>query len=692
MTDLLFELGCEELPAQGLQPLAIALRDNVVAELQRANITVEGNTDYYATPRRLAVYCSAIADRQPDQAIEKRGPSKIAAFDATGAPTKALEGFLKSCNAQLTDLTEETTDKGIWLSYRSRVSGKPTQELLPQLITNAVKNLPLRKPMRWGHYDFEFLRPVQWLVLLFGKELIPLTLFNRQSQRETYGHRFMAPRPFTLKQASDYVEQLTEKGKVIPSFLKRRKVITVIAKRTADERHAKVVIDNDLLAEVTGLVEWPYAVLANFAADYLRVPREALIACMQGHQKVFPVVDANNHLLPHFIAISNISSKQPESVIAGNEKVMHARLADAAFFYDNDLKVSFKYWSGALAHVSFQKQLGNMAERVKRITQLSISIAKQLGLSTADVTLTQRAAELCKCDLMSQMVYEFPELQGIMGYHYAKHQGESSQVAEAIRDHYLPKFAGDTLPSSTISCAIALADKIDLLVGIFGINQAPTGDKDPFALRRATIGLIRLLIEKPLDLDIFDLLHEARDLYGSTLTVTTVAEDVMIFIYERLRAWYKEQDIHNETFTAVLAKKPSNLVDFHRRIQAVLVFLRLPQASNLTEANKRVRNILQKNPLSHERSEIDPTLLQETAEIQLASQLQEQQHKNQLLAVTHDYQGILSNLANLQAPVDQFFTDVMVMSDDLRLQKNRLLLLNQLREQFLQVADISLLS
>jgi glycyl-tRNA synthetase beta chain len=653
--DFLLEIGCEELPAQGLSAFAEKIANELIAALKNAQLDHK-EVNHFVTPRRLAVQIKQLSALQPNRQVEKRGP-------ALTAPEKAKLGFLHANKISAEDVAEEN---GYWV-YRYQEKGQATKELLPLLVQQSIAKLSGMKWMRWGNHVSTFLRPVHWVVMLFGEELIQSELLGIKTQRETVGHRFHQPMKLLLQNASDYEDILLEEGFVRVDFAKRRTLIRQQIEKLAAEQESIASIDADLLDEVTGLVEWPVALLCQFPAAFLKVPKEALISSMQQHQKSFPLLDHDGNLRPYFITISNIQSQDPKKVILGNERVMRARLSDAAFFYEQDLKTLLSSRRELLEKITFQQQLGSMADKVRRI----ITLAKQIAsVIHADQKKVAQAARLSKCDLTTQMVGEFPELQGIMGGYYAQLQGEDEEIAMAIREHYLPKFAGDSLPKTAIGCAIALADRIDTLVGIFSIKQAPTGDKDPFGLRRAANGVIRIIIEK--------------ELAGINLTGLLPAE-VQQFILDRLPAYYQEQSITSDVIQAVLEVQPDNLFDAHRRIIAVEAFRQLAEAAALSEANKRVKNILRKQDQSLQTlTEIDVSLFEHAAE------------KNLFAALTtpyanDDYQALLKKLSLLKKPIDAFFDHVMVDVDNQKIKANRLALLKKLRELFLQVADISLL-
>ena len=682
--DFLFEIGTEELPPKTLLTLATALCHGIEKGLLDKGLQFAA-TKIFAAPRRLGVLVSDLDSQQPKQTVECRGPAIKAAYDADGKPTKAAMGFAKSCGVDFCTLQTQKTDKGEWLYYAATLPGKPTLELLGDVVNAAVKSLPITKPMRWGEHTIEFIRPVHWILMLLGKEVVPAEVLGKQAGRFTHGHRFHFPEALNIKAAADYESLLENKAHVIPDFGKRRMQIVNDIKKLATESNGLAIVDEELLDEVTAIVEYPQVLRASFADEFLQVPQEALIAAMQGHQKSFPVFDSEQGLLPYFIFVTNIKSKKPRSVIAGNEKVMHARLSDAAFFYKTDRKMPLVERLPTLKNVMFQKKLGNLYQRSERIAILSESVANAIG---ADTTQAKRAGLLCKCDLMSDMVYEFTELQGIMGAYYAQHDGEAEKVVQAIREHYQPEFSGDELPSEVVGVCVALADKLDLLVGVFGIGQRPTGDKDPFALRRAAIGVLRILIEKQLNLDLPSLITTVIAQYGNLDNAQTQA-DVLSYISERLKYWYLEQDITLPIFNAVVAKPLGDLNDFNKRILAVKHFSTLSVAENLAAANKRVSNILNKNSDQKSKQNVDEKLLQEPAEKALHTEIKRKQVDVKPLLAAKYYTAVLTSFADLQQPIDDFFDHVMVMSDDEALKNNRLALLKTLRSMFTEVADIA---
>lgn len=681
--DFLLELGCEELPPKSLQELANSLLNSIQKQLDEAGLAYDQLTSY-ATPRRLALLISGLAKFQPDQNIERRGPSLQAAYVEEGVPTQAALGFAASCGVELSALQTLTTPKGSWLVYRNQQAGQAAQELLPEIINKAFNQLPIAKRMRWGTSRIEFSRPTQWLVLLHGSEVVPATILGLVADRITYGHRFHAPEPIQLNNPAEYLSRLYA-AKVIANFEQRQQAIQEQVKAEACKHQATAVIDADLLNEVTGLVEWPIALTGSFDADFLQLPAACLISSMQANQKYFHYLDTQGQLLPLFTTISNIASKQPELVIAGNEKVIRPRLADAAFFFNQDQKIRLAERFANLEQVVFQQQLGSLAEKSQRIANLAEIIAKKLG---ADLELVKRAARLCKCDLSTAMVQEFAELQGIMGATYARLDGEPEEVCLAISEHYLPRNPQDKLPSTLTGISLALADRLDTLTGIFGIGQKPTGVKDPFALRRSALAVLNILVNLKLDLDLQELIQLALQQHSNLPKAATVEQELLDYMLDRFRAWYSAQAIGVDIFLAVRAKGISHPYDFDRRVQAVASFVQLEESQSLTAASKRVNNLLSKNKVASQ-IKFNPDLITETAEAQLAEQLADIQKEIRPLYAQGDYQAALHLLAKLKTTVDNFFDAVMVMAEDAKLRNNRLALLNQLQEVFMYTADIS---
>jgi glycyl-tRNA synthetase beta chain len=681
---LLIEIGCEELPPKLLPKLAQHLQQNIASELTKAELNFD-SIRAFASPRRLAVLVQALQNQQPDKTIERRGPSWQAAFDAAGEPTAAALGFAQSCGVSLEQVEKLDNDKGSWLFCRYQQMGKSLAELLPNILQQALKKLPIPRAMRWGTNTDEFVRPVHWLVVMYGAMVIPCELFGVSADRITYGHRFHHPQPLSLDTAEIYASQLMQPGYVMADFAQRRDYIREKIQAASQALQATVVMDEDLLDEVTALVEWPVVLTGQFAEEFLEVPAEALISAMQSHQKCFPLRDQQQGLLPNFLLVSNIESTQPDSVITGNQRVMRARLADAKFFYTTDCQQSLASRVPLLAKITYQAKLGSVHDRVQRMKKLAQSLADELSIDNQVVT---RIAELAKADLLTDMVGEFPELQGIMGYHYALHDGESQQVAEGIRAHYLPRFAGDQLPQTDSGAVVALADKLDTLMGIIGVHGKPKGDKDPFQLRRAAHGIVRIILEKAYPLDIKALLTQHYDLYPSK---PQVIQTVLHFIQERLQAWYGERGVSADVFNAASALPMHTLLDFDQRVQALIHFVGLAEAESLAAANKRVKNILTKQAADFSEVVIEENLLTAPQEQILARWILEQQAKLQQLAQQGDYQTVLTALIALKQPIDDFFDHVMVMVEDAALRRNRLAILYNLRQLFLLVADISLL-
>lgn len=682
----LAEIGTEELPPKALKKLAVAFKDNVEQELTQAGLAFDA-VEWFASPRRLAVKVLGLAEAQPSKEVEKRGPAVTAAFDAEGKPTKAAEGWARGCGISVDQAERLVTDKGEWLVHRAVIEGQPTKNLLLGIISNALAKLPIPKTMRWGDKSEQFVRPVHTVTLLFGNELIEGDILGVASGRTIRGHRFLGEQEFTIDNADQYPQLLAEKGSVIADFEQRKTIIRQDAEKAAAKIGGVADIEDDLLDEVTSLVEFPVVMTAKFEERFLAVPAEALVYTMKGDQKYFPIYDQNGKLLPNFIFVSNINPQDQSSVIEGNEKVVRPRLTDAEFFFKTDLKQRLEDNLPRLKTVLFQQQLGTLFDKTERIEKLSGEIAAQIG---ADVAKAERAGLLSKCDLMTNMVFEFTDTQGVMGMHYARHDGEDEEVAVALNEQYMPRFAGDELPRSLVACSVALADKFDTLVGIFGIGQHPKGDKDPFALRRAALGVLRIIVEKNLPLDLVDLAQRAAALYGDKLSNANVVEDVVDFILGRFRAWYQEEGIAVDVIQAVLACRPTKPADFDARVKAVNHFRTLDAAQALAAANKRVQNILSKVDGALPEN-IDLSLCREPQEINLAERVLELQRELQPLFEKGDYQTVLSRLADLRESVDSFFDNVMVNAEDEKLRQNRLALLKNLRDLFFKIADISLL-
>ncbi|MDY4379388.1 glycine--tRNA ligase subunit beta [Pectobacterium brasiliense] len=688
MTDKTFlvEIGTEELPPKALRNLAESFAANFTAELDAANLA-HGDVSWFAAPRRLALNVARLSASQPDREVEKRGPAISQAFDAEGKPTKAAEGWARGCGITVEQAERLTTDKGEWLLYRAHAKGEQAQTLLAGMVSTALSKLPIPKLMRWSDKETQFVRPVHTVTMLLGEELIPGQVLGIDSARTLRGHRFMGEAEFTIDNAEQYPQILLERGKVVADYDARKAKIKADAEEAARKIGGNADLSDSLLEEVTSLVEWPVVLTAKFEEKFLAVPSEALVYTMKGDQKYFPVYDNSGNLLPNFIFVANIESKDPQQIISGNEKVVRPRLADAEFFFNTDRKKRLEDHLPRLETVLFQQQLGSLRDKTDRIQALAGWVAGQIG---ADVNHATRAGLLSKCDLMTNMVFEFTDTQGVMGMHYARHDGEAEDVAVALNEQYQPRFAGDELPSSAVACALAIADKMDSLAGIFGIGQHPKGDKDPFALRRAALGVLRIIVEKRLPLDLQTLTEEAVRLYGDKLSNAKVVDDVIEFMLGRFRAWYQEEGHSVDTIQAVLARRPTRPADFDARVKAVSHFRSLDAAAALAAANKRVSNILAKSTDTLNES-VNAAVLKDAAEITLATHLVVLRDKLTPLFAEGRYQEALVELASLREPVDAFFDQVMVMAEDEQVRVNRLTLLSQLRELFLQVADISVL-
>ncbi|MBT8126297.1 MAG: glycine--tRNA ligase subunit beta [Gammaproteobacteria bacterium] len=683
--DLLIEIGTEELPPKALQRLSTAFTTGIVEGLKASALNI-GDVRPFATPRRLAVLISDVPSAQPDREIERKGPSLQAAYNADGKPTKAAEGFARSCGVTVAELQQQQTDKGSWLLFRASEQGQMIDQLLPDIVDQSLAKLPIPKRMRWGDSDVEFVRPVHWAVMLHGENVITARILGVVSSNKTRGHRFHANKEIALSCASDYEEKLQSDGYVIADLAQRKQLIHDQVVEAAQQVGGVAVTDEDLLAEVTALNEWPVAVAGEFEKAYLSVPSEALIKTMQDNQKYFPVIDSDNQLMNYFITISNIDSTSPETVKAGNERVIRPRLADAKFFWEHDCKQTLESYAKALDEVVFQEKLGSIADKVKRVEALAVIIAQQLD---ADVAQARRAAQLSKCDLMTAMVGEFASLQGIMGKRYAQVGGEVEEVAIALDEQYMPRGASDTTPATTTGQILAISDKLDTLVGIFAIGQKPTGEKDPYALRRASLGILRTIIERELDLDLKQLIDAAAELFPDDIDTTTAQQQVFEFMLERLRAYYLDREVLVDVFDAVSALKPSRPLDFDKRIQAVSAFRSLPEAESLSAANKRVSNILKKAAGGGDASVVNAGLFEVQAEETLYNELESLKRKTEPLFDAGDYESALCDLSVLRKPVDDFFDNVMVMTENLPVRNNRIALLSHMSALFMRAADLS---
>ncbi|TNF69653.1 MAG: glycine--tRNA ligase subunit beta [Gammaproteobacteria bacterium] len=683
--DLLFEIGTEELPPKALKNLAESLASSLEKQLQKNGFGFE-KVSYYASPRRLAVIIDKVQVAQKDKKITRQGPFVTAAFDKEGKATQAALGFARSCGVEdINQLDKVDTEKGEKLAFDIVEKGKMLTGVIEAMLKQAIKSLPIPKMMRWGNYDYQFVRPVHWIVLMLGDHIIPIHLFGHKATDITYGHRFHAPKAITITEPKAYVESLKEQGHVLVDWDERRSMLINQANEIANQYQAKVALDEDLVEEVTAIVEYPHALAIEFDEHFLRVPQEALISAMQGHQKCFPIVDFNDKLKNYCITISNIDSQYPQAVIDGNKKVITARLSDAAFFYDTDLKTPLDSHLIRLEHVTFQKALGTMADKSKRIAELAQWIADKLNENKDHAF---RSGILSKTDLMTEMVYEFPELQGVMGRYYAKAHGEVDEVANALYDQYLPRFSGDELPKTVISQSVALADRLDTLVGIFGVGLKPTGEKDPFALRRQALGVLRILKEYDLKLDLNALLEKAKSLYAVHLDDQSVL-DVFDFMMERLKGIYRDEGVNPQIFESIRALNITHIGDFSRRVDAVCKFIDLPQAQVLASLNKRVAQILQKNFSGDMSDYVNADLLSESQEQSLYDQMHQVKEQVSDLLEAENYDQSLAALTELETAISQFFDHVMVMTEDEKVRVNRLALLKQLQQNLNRVADIS---
>jgi glycyl-tRNA synthetase beta chain len=707
--DFLVELGTEELPPKALRGLGEAFASGVRAGLDKAGLE-HGDVVSYATPRRLTVWVKRLAARQPDQDLKRRGPPLSAAFDASGTPTRAALSFAESCGTTVEGLQRLDEGKGTFLFFVGTRSGAAVVDLMPGIVRTALDALPIPRRMHWGSSDAEFVRPVHWLLMLYGKDILPATLLDTVAGNLTRGHRFHAPKPIRITTPAAYARALRERGYVVASFAERRELIQTQVNTAAAELSGRALLNDALLDEVTALVEWPVPITGRFEERFLDLPREVLISTLQEHQRYFPVEDAQGRLLPCFITISNIESHDPAKVREGNERVVRPRLADAAFFWDQDRKRPLASLREALDAVTFHVKLGSIGDKTRRIRSLAGEIA---AIGNKERAETERAAELCKCDLLTAMVGEFPELQGIMGTYYAIADGETPEVAVAIREHYLPRGAGDGLPETHPGLAVAIADKLDTLAGIFAVGEKPTGTKDPLGLRRAAIGVLRILIETRLDLDLRHFVARALELARAdiervaaaagrpvpAIVVERVAAEIYDYMMERLRAYYLEggargaigaAPMTTEMFDAVLASSPASPLDFDARLKALRAFLDLPESASLTAANKRIANILRKSAGgAASPAQVEVEALREEAEVRLFDAMHALREAVSVATAQREYANALGRLAQLRPAVDEFFDQVMVMDEDPKLRANRLALLAQLHGLFAGVADLS---
>ena len=688
--DFLIEIGTEELPPKALRPLMEAFGQLLETGLGEARLD-HGEVHAYASPRRLAVMVRKLAAAQEDRAVEQKGPPVRVAFDEDGKPTPAAEAFAKKCGVAVDELKRTQTEKGEWLVFDTVEKGRSVAELMPELIERALAALPIPRRMRWGAGEAEFVRPVHWVVMLHGKDLIEASIMGVGTGRESFGHRYHSAGPIAIAEPSTYLEALEQEGYVIADFERRREQVRTGVEAAARQVGGMIVDGESLYDEVAALVEWPVPIVGAFDEVFLELPREVVVSTLTGHQRYFPVADENGRLLPHFVTVANLESKDPEQVIEGNERVIRPRLADAAFFWDTDRKQGLASREEGLHDVVYQRGLGSLAERCQRIARLSGWLA---GQADVDAPTVERAAALCKCDLLTGMVGEFPDLQGVMGRYYALADGEPEAVADAIAEHYLPRFAGDRLPQTGPGQILALAEKLDTLAGIYSIGKKPSGNRDPFGLRRAALGIVRILIERSIDIDLKAAITRAvAEQPAGKIAADELVSDLYGFITDRLRGYFLDRDdgLRTETFDAVMVRQPASLVDFDRRLAAVQTFARLEQAESLAAANKRIANILRQagDPqglkVNKKRFELD-------AEKTLHSALGNARDKVGPMLAERRYAQVLNELADLRDPVDRFFDEVMVMVDDEMVRDNRLALLGELRALFLDVADISRLS
>lgn len=685
--DFLVEIGTEELPPKSLFVLAQAFAAAVTRGLDTANVK-HGEVEWFATPRRLAVRIAGVADHQPDQEIRRQGPAIANAYDANGEPTRAALGFAASCGVQIDELQQVDGPKGRVLQFVGVKPGEAVASLLPGIVSEALAGLPIAKRMRWGSGDQEFVRPVHWLVMLFGSTVVEAQVLGQQAGKQSHGHRFHAPQAIAISSPAKYPDLLKEKGRVVVDVAQRRESIRAGVTAIAESLGGTAVIEPALLDEVTALVEWPVPLAGRFDARFLDLPPEVLIATMQDHQRYFPVRSADGRLMNSFITVANIESRDPDKVRDGNERVVRPRLADAAFFWETDRKQSLESRREALKAVTFQGKLGSVYDKSERVASLAVQIAEVIG---ADVAMTRRAAQLSKCDLLTAMVGEFPELQGLMGRYYAQHDGEPDEVAAALEEQYWPRFSGDQLPVGRVGIAVSMADKLDTIAGIFSIGQKPSGTRDPFGLRRAALGVLRICFERELEVDLMQFVQSAVTQQPVAAPAETVAE-IWDYLMERLRSSYLEDDsplrITTEMFDAVIASHTQSPLDIHRRLQALVTFLALPEAQSLSGANKRIANILRKAP-EDVSGAVDTNRLQDPAERALFEHVIATERAVNPLLARREYGAALAQLASLREDVDKFFDGVMVMADDADIRLNRLALLVRLRSVFLQIADLS---
>ncbi|MBT8081657.1 MAG: glycine--tRNA ligase subunit beta [Gammaproteobacteria bacterium] len=688
--DFLVEIGTEEMPPKALRGLMEAFGDNLTSAVDHARLS-HADTHVYASPRRLTVLIERLAAAQDDRRVEQKGPPVKVAFDDDGNPTPAATSFATKCGVAIEELDRVATDKGEWLVFNTTEEGRSAAELLPEMVERALTALPIPRRMRWGAGEAEFVRPIHWVVLLHGEDVVDGEVMGIRAGRESRGHRFHVRAPIVIDRPGDYLGALEKDGYVIADFERRRELVREGVEDAAEHVGGHVVDGEALYDEVASLVEWPVPIVGAFDEHYLELPREAVVSTLTGHQRYFPVADADGRLLPHFITVANLESKDPEQVIEGNERVIRPRLADAAFFWDSDRRTTLASREEALRDVVYQAGLGSLFDKSRRVGRLAAWLADEHGINKQ---LVERAAALAKCDLLTGMVGEFPELQGLMGRYYALADGEPDAVADAIAEHYLPRFAGDELPDSAPGQVLSIADRLDTLAGVFSIGKKPTGNRDPFGLRRAALGIVRILIEQGLDVDLKAMIANAVAAQPKgKVEAAELADDLYGFITERLRRYFLDRDagLTIEAFEAVMLRRPSSLVDFDRRLAAVQTFARLEQAESLAAANKRIANILRKAG-DPDGLEVRTKRFELDAEKALHNALLGARDKVGPLLEQRRYAEVLNELADLRDPVDHFFDEVMVMTDDEAVRDNRLALLGELRALFLDVADISRLS
>ncbi len=679
--DFLVELGTEELPPKALGKLSDAFRSGIERGLKEAGL-LHARVQAFAAPRRLAVLVERLESQQPDRSVNLDGPPLQAAFDADGQPTQAALGFARKCGVELADID----CSGPKLKYSRTIAGERTAALLPGIVEQSLNDLPIPKRMRWAARKEEFVRPTQWLVMLFGDQVVDCNILAQQAGRESRGHRFHSPGRVHISKPSSYLEDLRG-AHVIADFAERRELIAKRVDQLAADQNGKAIVPPALLDEVTALVEWPVPLVCAFEERFLEVPQEALITTMQDNQKYFCLLDANGKLLPRFITVANIESTDPAQIVSGNEKVVRPRLTDAEFFFKQDKKQRLERFNERLQNVVFQAQLGSVYDKAVRVSRLAAFIAQDTG---GNADWAARAGLLSKCDLATEMVGEFPEMQGIAGYYYALNDSEPGDVAIALNEQYMPRGAGAELPATETGAILAVADKLDTLVGIFGIGMLPTGSKDPYALRRAALGILRILIERQLDLDLVAAVRHAVSLFGTQVKAAGLADQVLEFVFDRLRARYEDEGVEVASYLSVRAVQPASALDFDQRVQAVQAFRTLPEAAALAAANKRVSNLLSKFEAKVPDT-VEPRYFDNATEFSLYSALQQAEQAVQPLAAARQYREALERLAHLRGPVDAFFEAVLVNAEDASVRANRYALLARLRGLFLGVADISAL-